>query len=149
MRSEGQGSYADIIDLPHPVSKRHPQMPLSDRAAQFAPFAALTGHGEAIKETARLTDSFVELDEEQKEKLDKRLQMLFAEIGKDPLREHEIKATYFQPDEKKDGGAYVSVSGNVKKVDGYRRQILFADGTALPMDNLISIEGELFKAMDD
>ena len=148
MRSEGQGCYDDIIDLPHPVSKRHPQMPLSDRAAQFAPFAALTGHEEAIKETARLTDSFVELSEEQREKLDKRLQMLLAEIEEDPLQEHEIQVTYFQPDARKDGGAYVSVIGNVKKVDGYRRQILFTDGTALPMDNLISIEGELFKDMD-
>lgn len=148
MKSEGQGGYDDIIDLPHPVSKRHPQMPLSDRAAQFAPFAALTGHDEAIKETARLTDSFVELSEEQREKLDKRLQMLLAEIEEEPLREHEIQVTYFQPDARKDGGAYVSVSGNVKKVDGYRRQILFTDGTALPMDNLISIEGELFKDMD-
>lgn len=148
MKSEGQSCYDDIIDLPHPVSKRHPQMPLSDRAAQFAPFAALTGHDEAIRETARLTDSSVELDEEQKEKLDQRLQMLLTEIGEDPLREHEIKATYFQPDEKKDGGAYVSVSGCVKKMDVYRRQILFTDGTALPMDNIISIEGELFKDMD-
>lgn len=149
MKSEGQGSYDDIIDLPHPVSKRHPQMPLSDRAAQFAPFAALTGHDEAIRETARLTDSFVELDEEQREKLDQRLQMLLAEMGANPLREPEIKATYFQPDEKKDGGAYVSVSGSVKKVDRYRRQIWFTDGTALTMENLISIEGELFKDMDD
>lgn len=148
MKSEGQSCYDDIIDLPHPVSKRHPQMPLSDRAAQFAPFAALTGHDEAIRETARLTDSSVELDEEQKEKLDQRLQMLLTEIGEDPLREHEIKATYFQPDEKKDGGAYVSVSGCVKKMDVYRRQILFTDGTALPMEHLISIEGELFKDMD-
>lgn len=149
MKSEGQGSYDDIIDLPHPVSKRHPQMPLSDRAAQFAPFAALTGHDEAIRETARLTDSFIELDEEQREKLDQRLQMLLAEMRADPLQIPEIKATYFQPDEKKDGGAYVSVSGRVKKVDGYRRQIWFTDGTALSMENLISIEGELFKDMDD
>ena len=148
MRSEGQSCYDDIIDLPHPVSRRHPQMPLSDRAAQFAPFAALTGHDEAIKETARLTDSFVELSEEQREKLDKRLQVLLAEMEEDPLREHEIQGTYFQPDARKDGGAYVSVSGKVKKVDVYRRQIFFADGTALPMDNLISIEGELFKDMD-
>lgn len=149
MKSEGQGSYDDIIDLPHLVSKRHPQMPLSDRAAQFAPFAALTGHDEAIRETARLTDSFVELDEEQREKLDQRMQMLLAEMRADPLQIPEIKVTYFQPDEKKDGGAYVSVSGRVKKVDGYRRQIWFTDGTTLPMENLISIEGELFKDMDD
>lgn len=85
MRQEGPGSYDDIINLPHHVSTRHPQMPLLDRAAQFAPFAALTGHDEAIKETARLTESPVELSEEQAEKLDKRLQMLLAELrGKSP-----------------------------------------------------------------
>lgn len=148
MKSEGLGCYDDIIKLPHPVSKKHPQMPLPDRAAQFAPFAALTGHNEAIREAARLTDSFVELDEEQREKLDQRLQMLLAEMRADPLQAPEIKAVYFQPDARKDGGAYVSVSGSVKRVDGYRRQIWFTDGTALPMDHLISIEGELFKDMD-
>ena len=139
MKSEEMGSYDDIINLPHPVSKRHPQMPLSDRAAQFAPFAALTGHDDAIKETARLTDSFVELDEEQREKLDMRLQMLLTEMSADPHQEHEVEITYFQPDAKKDGGTYVSVNGNVKKVDGYRRQILFTDGTVLPMENFFSI----------
>lgn len=148
MKSEEPGCYDDIINLPHPVSKRHPQMPLPDRAAQFAPFAALTGHDEAIRETARLTDSLVELDEEQREKLDQRLQMLLAEMRADPIQTPKIEVTYFQPDARKDGGAYVSVSGSVKKVDGYQRQIWFTDGTVLPMDHLISIEGELFRDME-
>ncbi len=148
MKGEGQGSYDDIICLPHPVSKRHPQMPLSDRAAQFAPFAALTGHDEAIKETARRTDSFVELDEGQREKLDRRLQMLLAKIGERPLWKPEIRVTYFRPDPVKDGGAYVSASGFLQKVDLYRRRILFTDGTSLPMENLFSIEGEPFRDLD-
>lgn len=146
MRNEGLNGYEDIIDLPHHVSARHPQMPLPNRAAQFAPFAALSGHDEAIKETARLTDSWAELDEEQKEKLDKQLQMLLAEMRKAPARMPEITVTYFQPDARKDGGSYLSLSGSIKRIDE-RRQILFTDGTALPMDNIISIEGDLFKDM--
>lgn len=148
MMREGQGSYEDIIYQPHHVSTRHPQMSLADRAAQFAPFAALTGHDEAIRETARRTDSFVELSEEQREKLDKRLQMLLAEMRENPLQEPEIRVTYFQSDAKKEGGSYVVISGNIKKVDRYQRQLVFMDGTALPMENLFSIEGELFKDMD-
>lgn len=148
MRDERPNGYDDIITLPHHVSAIHPQMPLLDRAAQFAPFAALTGHDEAIKETARLTESLVEMDEEQVEKLDRRLRMLQTEIRENPLEKPEIKVIYFRPDTVKAGGAYESVTGFVKKVDEYRRQILFADGTALPMENLFSIEGELFKDMD-
>lgn len=145
MKSEGQGSYDDIIHLPHHVSVRRPQMPLLDRAAQFSPFAALTGHDAAIRETARLTDSFVELEEEQKEQLDKRLQMLLAKMEEAPDLEPEIRATYFQPDARKDGGAYVSVSGRVKKVDSYRHRLLLADGTVIPMEHLFSLEGEAFR----
>ena len=148
MKSEERESYEDIVHLPHHVSVRHPQMPLWDRAAQFSPFAALTGHDEAIRETARLTEPLADLDEQQRDKLDKQLQMLRRETGKTPCREPEVKITYFQPDTVKDGGTYVSVRGNVKRVDEYRRQILFTDGTALPMETLFSIEGELFKDMD-
>lgn len=144
-------SYDDILHLPHPTSKRHPRMPLSDRAAQFAPFAALTGHEEAIRETARLTDSFVELDEGQRERLDKRLQLLRAETGKGkvPPLGAVVRVTYFQPDARKEGGAYMTVCKAVKKVDGYGRKLLFADGTAIPIENIVSIEGELLKDMED
>ena len=148
MRREERSCYDDIIHLPRPVSSKHPRMPLWDRAAQFAPFAALSGHDEAIRETARGTESFVELDEGQREKLDRRLRMLLAGLEENPPRETEIKVTYFRPDAMKDGGAYVSVTGVVRKVDGYRRQILFADGTTLSMENIVSIEGELFKDTD-
>lgn len=147
MKSDGQRKYDDILYKPHHVSASHPQMPLWDRAAQFSPFAALTGHDEAIREAARLTESFAELDEEQKEQLDKRLQILLAKIEAEPYSEPEIRAIYFEPDVRKNGGAYVSVCGKVKKMDKYSHQILFADGTILPGGNLFSLEGELFEGL--
>lgn len=148
MKKEESGSYEDIICLPHHVSARHAQMPLADRAAQFSPFAALTGHDQAIRETARLTDFFAELDEQQREKLDRQLQILREQTGKIPHGQPEVRITYFKPDAMKEGGAYVTVTGRVSKVDGYRRQILFTDGTALPMEALFSMEGESFKELD-
>ena len=128
--------YDDIIDLSHHVSSRHPQMPLADRAAQFSPFAALTGHDAAIKETARLTDAFVELDEGRKTELDEQLRLLKENQSQRP----EIEVTCFQPDLKKSGGTYVTVRGRVKKVDEYNRQVVFTDGTVFSMENLYSIE---------
>lgn len=148
MKREEINPYKDMLGLSRPVSARHPRMPLLDRAAQFSPFAALTGHDDAIRETARLTDSFVELDEEQKERLDERLRFLLARMTGNPLWEPEIEATYFQPDERKSGGAYVSVGGRVKKFDTAHQQILFTDGTVLPLENLFSMEGEVFKGLD-
>lgn len=141
--------YDDILYLPHPTSRRHPQMPLQDRAAQFAPFAALTGHDEAVKETARLTDSYIELEEGQRERLDRRLLLLLKAMGENPGQEPVITVTCFKPDEKKDGGAYVPVCGRVKKVDGYRREILLKDGTVLPMGNIIAMEGDVFGGAED
>ena len=132
--------YDDIINLPHPVSARHPQMPLPDRAAQFSPFAALTGHDAAIRETARLTDTFVELDEGRKQELDEQLQLIKENQSQKP----EIEVTYFQPDLKKSGGAYMTFRGRVKKIDEYNHRILFTDGTALSMETLFFIGGELF-----
>lgn len=137
--------YDDIIHLPHPVSARHPQMSLLDRAAQFAPFAALTGHEAAIKETARLTEERVELDENAKEMLDERLQMIRENLSGKP----EVTFTYFKPDEKKNGGAYLTVTGRVKKIDGYEHQILLEDGTVLDMEELVGIEGELWCDMQN
>lgn len=128
--------YDDIIHLPRHVSSRHPQMSLADRAAQFSPFAALTGHEAAIQETARLTDEFIELDEDQKEQLDERLRLL----KENQFRETEIEVTYFQPDAKKSGGAYVTVRGRVEKIDEYGRSIVFVDGTMIPMERVFSIE---------
>lgn len=129
--------YDDIIHLPHHVSAKHPQMSLMNRAAQFSPFAALTGHGAAIQETARRTDSFIELEEDQKEQLDEQLQELQNSLSQNP--EIKVEITYFLPDQRKEGGAYVTVRGTVKKIDGCRRRILLTDGTVIPMQMLFSI----------
>ncbi len=135
MRENDEQRYDDIIDLPHHVSRKHPQMPLLDRAAQFAPFAALTGHEAAIKETARLTEEEIELDENSKELLDLRLQYL-----KEHLAEHpEVTVTYFCPDEKKTGGAYETVTGLVKKVDEYAGELVFTDGRRIALGTIIEL----------
>lgn len=137
--------YEDIINLPHHVSSKHPQMSLMDRAAQFSPFAALTGHDAAIKETARQTEEWVELDESRKELLDIRLRLIREHLFEKP----EITFTYFKPDEKKSGGAYLTVTGKVKKIDEYGHRVLLEDGKDLLIENLFSIEGELFREMDE
>lgn len=142
-QNEGH-KYDDIIALPHHISKRHPQMPPSNRAAQFSPFAALSGHEDAIRETARLTDSFIELDESRKEQIDGQLWLIRDNLDSQP----EIEATYFQPDEKKHGGTYVTMTGRVKNIDEYSRRIIFTDGKTLPIERLFSIRGELFRNID-
>lgn len=130
--------YDDIIHLPHHVSKKHPQMAVADRAAQFSPFAALTGHGAAIAETARLTDVKMELDESTKRRLDERLQIIMNQL------QHNIhtvvKITYFVPDKKKQGGAYHTIKDKVKKIDTYRRTILTMNGTLVPIDDIVDME---------
>ena len=136
--------YNEIINLPHHVSKTRPQMPMSDRAAQFAPFAALTGYDSAIKETGRLTDERIELDEEALTALDRKYQLLMDTLDDAP----EVTIIYFQPDERKAGGQYVSATGTVKKVDTFGRRILLQDGTRIPMDDVLSIDGELFSSLE-
>ena len=127
--------YDEIMELPHHVSKTRPQMPLSDRAAQFAPFAALTGYDSAIKETGRLTDERIELDEEALTALDRKYQLLMDTLDDAP----EVTITYFQPDERKAGGQYVSATGTVKKVDTFGRRILLQDGTRIPLDSVYDL----------
>lgn len=144
MKHDDEHKYDDIINLPHHVSKKHPQMSLLNRAAQFSPFAALTGHEDAINETARLTDSFIELDEDRKRRLDEQLQLIRENVTLKP----ECEITYFKPDEKKEGGSYVTIQGNIKKIDEYSRQIVFTDGTALLIEHIFSIRGALFQSAD-
>ena len=136
--------YNEIIYLPHHVSKTRPQMPMSDRAAQFAPFAALTGYDAAIKETGRLTDERIELDVEALSALDMKYQLLMEALDEAP----EVTITYFQPDERKAGGKYVSAVGAVKKIDDFERRITMQDGTRIPMDDVLSIDGELFSSLE-
>lgn len=136
--------YDDILHLPHHVSEKHPSMSRLDRAAQFSPFAALTGYEAAVEETARLTDRRIELDEGEKEAIDHRL-MLLQERLPEPT---EVTITYFVPDKKKTGGAYVSVSGTVKKIDDYERMVILRDGTNIPIDDILHINGELFDGIE-
>lgn len=116
--------YDDIIHLPHHVSKTRPQMSMMDRAAQFSPFAALTGYDAAIKETGRLTDEKIELGEETKAVLDRKQRYLSDMISVQP----EITVTYFLPDERKSGGTYLSVTGKLKRIDEYERMMILTDG---------------------
>lgn len=132
--------YEDIIDLPHHQSAVHPQMPMQDRAAQFAPFAALTGHEAAIQETQRLTDREMQLDEDALEALDEKLELIREHIG----AEEKVTFTCFVPDEKKEGGSYVTCSGWVKKLDLYARTILLSDNTVISLDKIVDIQGDLF-----
>ena len=127
--------YDEIMELPHHVSKTRPQMPMSDRAAQFAPFAALTGYDSAIKETGRLTDERIELDEEALTALDRKYQLLMDTLDDEP----EVTIIYFQPDARKAGGQYVSATGTVKKVDTFGRRILLQDGTRIPLDSVYDL----------
>ena len=136
--------YNEIMGLPHHVSKTRPQMPMSDRAAQFAPFAALTGYDAAIKETGRLTDERIELDVEALSALDMKYQLLMEALDEAP----EVTITYFQPDERKAGGKYVSAVGAVKKIDDFERRITMRDGTRIPTDDVLSIDGELFSSLE-
>ena len=136
--------YNEIMGLPHHVSKTRPQMPMSDRAAQFAPFAALTGYDAAIKETGRLTDERIELDVEALSALDMKYQLLMEALDEAP----EVTITYFQPDERKAGGKYVSAVGAVKKIDDFERRITMRDGTRIPMDDILSIDGGLFSSLE-
>ncbi len=138
------GKYDEIMGLPHHVSKTRPQMPMSDRAAQFAPFAALTGYDAAIKETGRLTDERIELDVEALSALDMKYQLLMDALDEAP----EVTITYFQPDERKAGGKYVSAVGAVKKIDDFERRITMRDGTRIPTDDVLSIDGELFSSLE-
>jgi len=128
--------YDDIIHLPHHVSETRPRMSRHDRAAQFSPFAALTGHGAALLEAGRRTERQAELDEDRKSVLDGRLQALQERSVRHP----EAAATYFQPDGRKAGGAYRTVSGPVKGVDAQGRRLLFEDGTVVPFDALYDLE---------
>lgn len=131
--------YDDIINLPHHVSERHPQMSMYNRAAQFAPFAALTGHDSAITEAARLTDAKQELSESEAEVLNRKLAYLQSLDEK-----LTISVTYFVPDEKKEGGSYHTATGIVKSVESDKGILRLEDGTGISICYIREIEGECF-----
>ena len=138
-------NYEDIINLPHHISATRPQMPMSDRAAQFSPFAALTGYDAAIKETGRLTDTKIELDDEGLNDLNAKFLFLVEHLKDEP----EVSITYFKADERKAGGAYLEATGIVKKLDDFERMITMQDGEKISMDNILSIESVAFAALDE
>lgn len=136
--------YDDIIHLSHPVSAKHPQMPVADRAAQFSPFAALTGHDAAIKEAARLTDERIELDEEKKLRLDDKLKIVQEMLTEQP----ELLVTYFQADNSKSGGSYLTVRGCIKKINVYEQILVLTEGLLIPIGDIYELEGKVFSMSD-
>ena len=132
--------YSDILQLPHHVSALRPRMSMEDRAAQFSPFAALTGYDAAIQETGRLTVEKLVMDEDALNILNKKFHLLLDRLEEAP----EVTVTYFRPDGRKVGGAYVDVTGIVKKADSVKRLILMEDGLKIPIDDILDIRGEIF-----
>jgi hypothetical protein len=133
--SHSLNNTSDIINLPHHVSHNHPQMPMEARAAQFAPFAALTGYDAVIHETARLTDRQVELEEYDNERLNRKFAELMTILDDRP----EITVSYFLPDERKAGGSYNTTSGKVMKIDTYEHLLWMDDGTKIPITDIIDL----------
>lgn len=132
-------NYEDIIYLPHYEPKNYPRMSSNNRASQFAPFSALTGYEEQVKETARLTNKRMEIDEGLKNVLNNKLQVIQMNIKSNP----EITIVYFVPDKKKSGGTYISITGNVKKIDTIKELIIMRDNTKIPMNDILSIAGDI------
>ena len=144
MNGKYDHQYDDIINLPHHVSATRPQMSMVNRAAQFSPFAALTGYDAVIKETGRLTDHRIELSEDSRANLDRKQQLLLDSLADHP----EVSVTYFIPDERKAGGAYVTVTGIVKKLDDFQRIMVLTDGTVIPLDEILKLESDLFRELE-
>ena len=140
-----QFPYEDIVNLPHHVSRNRPQMPLRERAAQFAPFAALTGYGEAIDETARWTEERREMDENERAVLDSRLRFLSMRLDEQP----PVEIEHFVPDSRKTGGAYVRTMGRLVAISPASRMLMLIDGTVISLDNITAIESPLFNTVED
>lgn len=145
MNIDNSNSYDDIISLPHYASKTRPRMDRENRAAQFSPFAALTGYDAAVVETARLTDRRIELSDDKKARLDERIQILLERVHERP----KVSLTYFRRDERKAGGSYEIISGAISKIDEFEQLIVFADGRKIPVEDIYDIEGEMYRFLDD
>ena len=142
-KTNAEELYADIINLPHHELTTRQRMPIINRAASFSPFAALTGYDDAVKETARLTDQRLELDEGAKEILNDKLRIAVDKADQEP----EIKVTYFLPDKKKDGGAYITIKAVIKRIDEYERLVVFTDKSTIPIDDIYEIEGDIYNGL--
>lgn len=143
MQIKRNDTYEDIIHLPHHVSTKRKQMSLHDRAAQFAPFAALTGHDAAIQETARLTEAKIQLDENEIEVLNQKLQYIATQLEAAPQNRQQVQFTYFLPDGRKSGGKYVEVTGRLRKIDQIRHKLELDDGTMIPIQDILRINLEI------
>lgn len=135
--------YEDIVDLPHHVSRKHPQPTMADRAARFAPFVAITGYEEMVLEEARITDDRIELDENSKAALNEKLNMILEFIDEQP----EVSITYFEPDMRKAGGAYITVIGTVKRIDEYEHLVIMTDGKKIRIEDIFALESDLFYSL--
>ena len=136
-------SYEDIVNLPPHISKKHPQPTMLERAARFAPFAAITGYEEMVLEEARVTEERIELDEGTLAMLNEKLNIIHDSLDSEPV----IQITYFEPDKKKSGGAYISVTGTVKRIDEYERLVIMSDGKKIRIDEIFGLEGKLFDSL--
>lgn len=143
-KTKAEELYADIIDLPHHELTTRQRMPVINRAASFSPFAALTGYDEHIREAGRLTDERTDLDEDTKQKLNERLRIALDMADVQP----QIKITFFRPDDRKSGGAYVECTGVLKRVDEYEKKIVLADKTQISIDDIYEIDGEIFNCLE-
>jgi len=136
-----ENRYDDIINLPHHVSPTRSRMSRLNRAAQFSPFAALTGYGDAINEADRLTENIIELSDEEQAIIGNKLNHLKSVLPNHPM----IRVTYFRPDSRKDGGEYISKTGVVRKIWEYERELEMEDGTRITFDSILEIEGKMFE----
>lgn len=137
------GKYDDIINLPHHELTTRQRMPTANRAASFSPFAALTGYDDAVKETARLTSERIEIDDGAKETLNDKLRIAVEQAGEQP----EVSITYFLPDKKKSGGAYITAKAVIKRVDEYERLVVLTDKSTIPIDDIYEIEGDIYNGI--
>ena len=135
--------YEDIVNLPPHISKKHPQPSMMDRAARFAPFAAITGYEEMVLEEARVTEERIDLDEGTLSMLNEKLNMIQEFLDEEP----EVTITYFEPDKRKAGGAYVSITGTVKRIDEYEHLVLMNDGKKISINEISDLQSELFYSL--
>jgi len=135
--------YDDIVDLPPHISKKHPQPSMMDRAARFAPFAAITGYEEMVLEEARVTEERIDLDEGTLSLLNEKLNMIQEFLDDEP----EVTITYFEPDKKKSGGAYVNITGIVKRIDEYEHLVMMTDGKKIYIEDIYNLQSDLFYSL--
>lgn len=135
--------YEDIINIPRHISKTHPEASMADRAARFSPFAAISGYEDMVREAARVTEERIEITDAVKELLNEKLNMIAEFLGE----EHEVTITYFEPDKKKSGGAYISITGVVKRIDELKRIVIMKNNKKIKIDDISALDSALFYSL--